>query len=210
MQGAARKPDQEAAKPAVERISRPTLPAPRSNGLPGPIPSQGDFLDPRWRPINHGAVSESISFQRPGWVTLRDWDAFRKAVARRSTYSVSYSVRGTYQSLRQYLRHLRTERDERRNSQWWLCELEELDVLDAQSREIRARIKRAALARQAAPDVDESLQWVDVHEIVFPAGSVSYGLRNMVEAGRLAGLSFDADRNVVRTTRALRYREASE
>lgn len=186
------------------------LSAPRSNGLPGPIPSQGDFLDPRWRPINQGGKSDLIPFQRPGWVPARDWDAFRKAVARKSTYSVSYSVRGTYQSLRQYLRHLRTERDERRDSQWMLCEIEEIDELAAKVREIRARIERAALERNATPEADARRRWVDVQEIVFPAGSVSRSLRDMVEAGRLPGLSIDANRNIVRTTRMLRYCEASE
>jgi len=193
-----------------ERFPRPPiLLAPCSNGLPGPIPAQGDFLDPRWRPINNGASSELIPFQRPGWMSIRDWEAYRKGAKRKSTYTIRYTVEPTYRSMRHYTRYRRSQREEEREAQWWTCEIQEIDALITRAKEIRARIERAAIARHAAPAPGESRQWVEVLEVVFPAASVSYGLRCMVEAGHLPGLSFDAGRNVVRTTMVRRFVEVA-
>ena len=209
MQEAERKAAHKSARPGVERGARPILAAPRSNGLPGPLPAQGDWTDPRWRPIYPGAVSETIPYQKPGWTAPRDWDAYRKAVARGSSYTVVHKVVGTYESMRRYLRHLQEEREEAKADQLWKIELEELDALIARAREIRGRIERAAMRMDYPQESNEVAHWVDVHEVVFPAASVSRQLRAMIEAGVLPGLSLDAERNVVRITRVLRYCEAS-
>jgi hypothetical protein len=64
-----------------------------------------------------GNVSEKIPFQRPGWVSQRDWEAFRKAVERGSTYTVVKVVRPTILSLKGYLRHLHQEQQARQSAQ---------------------------------------------------------------------------------------------
>ena len=84
------------------------LPEPRSNGIPGPIPAQGDFLDPRWRRYS-GPRSEVIPFPRPAWVLDRHWEAYRKAAVRESTYTITLTVKPTLASLRRYVRHLQAE-----------------------------------------------------------------------------------------------------
>lgn len=92
---------------AVAMLRRYHQPPPR-DGIPGPNPLQGDWLDPRWRG-RLGNPSAVIPFQRPGWVLERHWDAFRKAAARRSTYQIAIEVRPTLTSLRQYICHLLAE-----------------------------------------------------------------------------------------------------
>lgn len=81
------------------------LSEPRSNGSRGPLPMQLDWLDHRLREAT-GAPAGEIPFHRPGWVSPRHWEAFRKAVERGSTYTVTYTVRPTIASLRRYIRHL--------------------------------------------------------------------------------------------------------
>lgn len=84
------------------------LATPQSNGSRGPLPVQLDFLDHRMR-STPGNVSAKIPFQRPGWVSQRDWEAFRKAIERGSVYTVTHAVRPTLQSLKGYVRHLHQE-----------------------------------------------------------------------------------------------------
>lgn len=89
------------------------LDCPRANGIPGPRPAQADWTDPRWRAAK-GQSSPVIPFRKPGWMSAEDWDAFRKAASRGSSYSrliqVRTKVAPTLMGLRAYLRHLQCER----------------------------------------------------------------------------------------------------
>lgn len=91
----------------VRLIKRATLP--RTTGIPGPLPTQGDFFDPRFAAVK-GPKSSLIKFQRPGWTTQGDWDAFVKAATRGSTYIVAFEVLPTLHGLSRYVRHLQQER----------------------------------------------------------------------------------------------------
>lgn len=80
----------------------------RSNGSRGPIPVQVDWLDHRWRSAV-GTSSDAIPFQRPGWVSPRHWEAFRKAIERKSSFTEIVPVLPTLVSLRRYIRHLEAD-----------------------------------------------------------------------------------------------------
>lgn len=86
-------------------MSTRILPEPRANGSRGPLPRQLDWLDHRLRETT-GNVSERIPFQRPGWCSQKDWDAFRKAATEGRTYVVEVKVRPTLAALRRYCLHL--------------------------------------------------------------------------------------------------------
>ncbi len=81
------------------------LQEPRSNGSRGPLPMQLDWLDHRMREAS-GGKSSKIPFQRPGWVSGPHWEAFRKAVDRKSSYTETVTVLPTLKALRRYIRHL--------------------------------------------------------------------------------------------------------
>jgi len=60
-----------------------------------------------------GNVSDTIPFQRPGWCSQKDWDAFRRAAADGRTYKIEVVVRPTLSALRRYCRHLAASRKAR-------------------------------------------------------------------------------------------------
>lgn len=93
-------------------VSTRILPEPRANGSRGPLPRQLDWLDHRLRKTT-GNVSDTIPFQRPGWCSPKDWDAYRKAATEGRTYTVEVKVRPTLESLRRYCRHLAAVRSAR-------------------------------------------------------------------------------------------------
>lgn len=81
------------------------LEEPAQNGSRGPLPVQLDWLDHRLREAS-GNVSRDIPFQRPGWCSQRDWDAFRKGVRGNVTYKIEVKLRPTLYGLARYITHL--------------------------------------------------------------------------------------------------------
>ncbi len=78
---------------------------PAPNGSRGPLPVQLDWLDHRMREAT-GNVSKDIPFQRPGWCSPKDWDAFRKGVRGNVTYKIDVKLRPTLDGLARYITHL--------------------------------------------------------------------------------------------------------
>ena len=173
------------------------LAEPRSNRLPGPLPAQGDWTDPRWQPRQPGNRSATIPFQRPAWASARDWDSWRHAVERGSSYSVVYPVRPTMQSLLRYLLHLEQLRRDSVELEAWKIEEAELRMIEGRCRQIRQKAQRRAGREQA--NFGTTIEWVRVEEVVL-GPEASRATRDMVEAGKIPGLRWDPARGVVRAS----------